>query len=328
MVILTGMKKSIKKYFIPHEGNEYKPHILRIEAVVFILSGILIVETLFLVQSFVIFKQTGFFAKILPDVLVDQTNDNREEESIVSLRVNPLLEEAARLKAEDMANGGYFAHTSPTGKNPWYWLGQVDYTFTSAGENLAVNFVDSEDVTEAWMDSPGHRANILNGNFTEIGIATARGTYKGKQTVFVVQFFGRPAAAKAAVADVETAPVEEVEIGGQAPEEVAVNSPDEEMFLEIQGAAVEEEAVEITAEEKIPQQSSLIEGISAKPHETVNYLLLMLGTIIALALALKVFIKIQIQHTALIVNGVMLLIVISSVIMLNQYISLVGAEII
>ena len=50
---------------------------------------------------------------------------------------------------------------------------------TIAGENLAVNFSDSQDVTNAWMNSPEHRANILNGDFTQIGIATAQGTYKG-----------------------------------------------------------------------------------------------------------------------------------------------------
>ena len=70
-----------------------------------------------------------------------------------------------------MAQKGYFAHVSPEGLTPWYWLGEVGYTFSHAGENLAVNFAEPEEVVDAWMNSLAHRTNILNGNFQEIGIA-------------------------------------------------------------------------------------------------------------------------------------------------------------
>jgi len=325
--IITKMKLTFKKYFIPHDGNDNKPHILRIEAVIFILVVILGVETLFLMQSFVIQKRADFFATVLPSVLVDQTNDNRETAEIGTLKVNPLLEEAARLKAEDMANKEYFAHTSPDGQSPWYWLNEAGYKFSSAGENLAVNFIDSNDVTEAWMDSTGHRANILNGGFTEIGIAAAKGTYKGKQTTFVVQFFGKPVSS---VAKAETQPTEPAPIKVDTKEEeVVVASADEEMFIEIQGVSVEEvptEEVPIPNEIKI-NQSSIIQKTATMPTTTVNYLLTVLGTIMALALMLKVFIKIDIQHPPLIINGILLLIVIASTVLANQYISLIGTQI-
>jgi hypothetical protein len=91
-----------------------------------------------------------------------------------------------------MATKGYFSHTSPEGLSPWHWFDTVGYKFMYAGENLAINFSESTDVEQAWMNSPGHRANILNERFTEIGIATAQGTYQGQPTIFVAQMFGKP----------------------------------------------------------------------------------------------------------------------------------------
>ncbi len=323
------MKKFFKKYFIPHPGNEHKPHILRIEATLVVLSIVLLIEMLFLFQSFVISSRIDFFAAILPDVLVDETNLNRKTSNIVALQTNPLLEEAARLKAEDMAANGYFAHISPDGTTPWQWLSDVDYRFAAAGENLAVNFVNSDDVTKAWMNSPGHRTNILNGNFTEIGIATAKGEYKGRETTFVVQFFGRPAP-RLAQAEVKDEPVSVTpETPGESAQEnlLAQNAPADDMSIEIQGVAVEGEE-DVRPVEDFAPQSSFTQRLAAKPRVATNYLLLVLGTIMALALVLKVFIAVDIQHAPLIVNGVLLLIIISSVILLNQYISTLGAEII
>ena len=92
-----------------------------------------------------------------------------------------------------MVKNGYFAHTSPSGLTPWYWFGNVGYDFTYAGENLAVNFSDSQDVTRAWLNSPEHRANIMDSNYTQIGIATAQGTYNGQSATYVVELFGSPA---------------------------------------------------------------------------------------------------------------------------------------
>jgi hypothetical protein len=64
--------------------------------------------------------------------------------------------------------------------------------YAHAGENLAIHFTDSTEVVEAWMKSPTHRENIVNGKYTEIGVGTAKGTYEGYDTVYVVQLFGAP----------------------------------------------------------------------------------------------------------------------------------------
>ncbi len=143
-------------------------------------------------------------AAVISAVLVDLTNGDRAAHTVGGLSVNPLLTAAAQAKANDMAARGYFAHVSPDGKNSWYWFREAGYSFIYAGENLAVDFYDSGDVERAWMNSPTHRRNILDGNFTEIGIATAQGTYQGRPTTFVVQMFGTPARATAAVAPVRT----------------------------------------------------------------------------------------------------------------------------
>ncbi len=129
---------------------------------------------------------------VLPSALVGLSNSEREEAKIPLLEISPKLQKAAQLKANDMAKRGYFSHYTPEGNPPWYWLDQVEYDYRSAGENLAVNFTESADVDKAWMNSPKHRENILNKKYTEVGIATAKGFYKGEEATYVVQFFGKP----------------------------------------------------------------------------------------------------------------------------------------
>jgi hypothetical protein len=183
---------ALKKYFIPHEENGHKPHILRVQSVAFVLIIALVVESVFLYGSSMLAPRSRLFGVILTNALVDETNQNRVANGLSPLTVDPLLQAAAQDKADDMVANNYFAHTSPTGLTPWYWFEKVGYGFTYAGENLAVNFSDSQDVTNAWMNSPEHRANILNGDFTNIGMATAQGTFEGKPAVYVVELFGTP----------------------------------------------------------------------------------------------------------------------------------------
>ena len=125
-------------------------------------------------------------------VLVNLTNQNRIAANISELKISPILEKAAQMKADDMASKNYFAHNTLEGFTPWYWFDKAGYKYIYAGENLAVNFQNSEDVETAWMNSRGHFLNIMNPKFTEIGIATSTGIYKGRQAVFVVQMFGAP----------------------------------------------------------------------------------------------------------------------------------------
>ena len=168
------------------------------------LGALAVIVLVFIASTLagVLIKQGGG-AAVITAIIADLTNTDRRANSVHELHLNPTLTTIAQLKANDMAEKGYFAHTSPEGKSPWYWFKQGNYQFTFAGENLAVDFSDSADVERAWMNSPTHRSNILNDKFTEIGVATAVGTLNGRQTTFVVQTFGTPAH-KDELQDIET----------------------------------------------------------------------------------------------------------------------------
>ncbi len=129
--------------------------------------------------------------------IISLTNQNRSNAGVPVLTTSPLLTDAAQLKADDMAANSYYAHMSPDGKSPLYWLDLVGYHYINAGENLVIDRTTSEQVVDAWMNSPDHRENILRPQFTEIGVGTASGVYEGLQTIYVVQEFGMPMPAQA-----------------------------------------------------------------------------------------------------------------------------------
>jgi hypothetical protein len=145
------------------------------------------------VHSFIWVNSAWLVSSILPAVVVAETNEARAEAALSPLVRSDVLDRAAQLKAEDMALHGYFSHKSPDGLSPWHWFTEAGYLYAYAGENLAVHFTDSRAVVDAWLNSPTHRANVMNGTYKEIGIGTAKGVYEGHDTLFVVQLFGTPA---------------------------------------------------------------------------------------------------------------------------------------
>ena len=136
--------------------------------------------------------ESDSLANIESSILSLLTNTERQKRGVPALKINNLLNKAATLKAQDMASKGYFDHNSPDGKTPWYWFDKVGYKYKVAGENLAVNFGESKEITTAWMNSPLHEANIVKENYTEIGTGQATGTYNGAPAVYVVQLYGQP----------------------------------------------------------------------------------------------------------------------------------------
>jgi hypothetical protein len=189
------MIQKLKNFFIPHEGNNYSPDSLEKGAMFGMLLLVLLSFTATNVFSFLWVNSSWLVGSVLPAVVVKLTNEERQSSALGTLRRNSVLDEAARLKAQDMAKNSYFAHYSPDGVSPWHWFGEANYNFVHAGENLAVHFNDSENLMDAWMESPTHRANIMNNDYAEIGVGTAEGTYEGFKTIYVVQLFGTPAAA-------------------------------------------------------------------------------------------------------------------------------------
>jgi len=106
---------------------------------------------------------------------------------------NGLLSTIAEVKALDMIKNQYFAHIAPDGTDIAKLAKEYQYEYLNVGENLALgDFTSSAQVMDGWMHSPGHRANILNTHFTEVGIAAIKGEWEGREVWFAVQEFGRP----------------------------------------------------------------------------------------------------------------------------------------
>ena len=178
------------KAFLKRTRDFFRKQKGRIGIFALVFLAVFAIELVTVVQLPYIDSLGGLIDMVSPEAIVDLTNQNREEFGIGGLEKNDLLTLAAQLKAFDMAEKGYFSHTSPEGITPWYWFNLVGYDYSHAGENLAVNFTDSYDIDKAWMESPTHKKNIINAKFDEIGVGTAVGEYKGKEVIFVVQLFG------------------------------------------------------------------------------------------------------------------------------------------
>ena len=131
-------------------------------------------------------------ASVLPGAVVALTNEERADKNLGNLRANALLNRAAQMKADDMASKSYYAHVSPDGTVPPYWLNKVGYKYQIMGENLVIDRENSDQVVSAWMGSPTHRENMLNPQMTEIGVGVAFGSYQGRDTIYVVQMLAKP----------------------------------------------------------------------------------------------------------------------------------------
>lgn len=196
------MFKWLKRQFVPHEINGFRPLFLRRKSAITLAGALVIVELVFFVLPTLYFPQYARdlnLTSVLPGVLTNLTNEARQKNNLPALAVSPILTQGAQLKADDMATKSYFAHNSPEGRNSWYWFNLVGYKYVYAGENLAVNFSDSERVTEAWLKSPTHQANIVGRSYTEMGTGIASGRYKGRESIFVVQHYGTPKPGSAVV---------------------------------------------------------------------------------------------------------------------------------
>lgn len=136
--------------------------------------------------------------------VIDITNQARASNgNLPALKENSKLDFSAEKKLQDMFVKQYFEHTSPSGVGVSDLGAQVGYEYIIIGENLALgNFKDDQSLVDAWMASPGHRANILNKRYTEIGVSVGKGTYNGKSVWMAVQHFGLPKSACPAIDEV------------------------------------------------------------------------------------------------------------------------------
>lgn len=142
------------------------------------------------VQESVVQKPT---AKISIDGIIYYTNIERAKVGLNPLVKNIKLNNSATSKVDDMFSGQYFEHTSPDGKTAADLVKSFDYQFQVVGENLALGIFQTDKVlVQAWMDSPTHKANILNPKYTEMGAAVGTGDYKDQKQWIAVQHFAKP----------------------------------------------------------------------------------------------------------------------------------------
>jgi uncharacterized protein YkwD len=125
--------------------------------------------------------------------IIRTTNAERAKYNLKPLTEKNILNSSAIFKANDLNTLKYFEHKSPSGKDIGNLASQFGYEYVTIGENLAMGNFESEDaIVEAWMNSPGHRANILNPKYTQIGVGLILGTWQGQPVWFAVQHFGKP----------------------------------------------------------------------------------------------------------------------------------------
>jgi uncharacterized protein YkwD len=212
--------KSQKKH-AKHYAKVYWPYLPLV---------LLIAAGLVLGQPFAARSQRGvlsYATNVSINGLLDSTNAQRTKGGQSSLGLNTKLDQAAQAKANDMVKRNYWSHNTPDNQEPWIFIKNVDYNYAKAGENLAYGFADSNETIAGWMNSPSHKANLLDGSFKEVGFGIASSdNYQnnGPETV-VVAMYGQPADQNAVSLPVaDTSPTPPVTTNNSLAQEPSVKS--------------------------------------------------------------------------------------------------------
>lgn len=300
----------LKLLFIPCAENRYRPRILAGEFLFYYFLFLVSLKVILLFYL-IYLPKSALFADISSSTLLELANRDRQEQGLSALTENLKLDEAAKLKAEDIFLKGYFEHYSPEGKSPWYWFDKANYKYAYAGENLAIGFTESKDNYQAWKDSPSHKANLFSENYQETGIAILQGNYQGKEVYVVVQMFGSPAvkrglasaelkqnATGAGSAAESAKPVATSSLPGQD----GLIGKTEEGSLEASAPKAEV----LSAETKEPPKSSefnILSFFSLRYNNLVNNLTYFSFLFVVLASVLNIFIKFDIQYRDLVLKA-------------------------
>lgn len=186
------MPNSLHLLFFPHEHNNHKPRVLHLSSLFVVVLLICLFQL-----SLTVFKAVkpgvlGFASQIAPETIIALTNQRRAANGVGPVQYNATLSEAARQKASHMFTFGCWSHNC-NNVTPWWFFKNAGYDYLYAGENLAKDFGDPDTIVNAWMDSPTHRDNLINGRYKDIGVAVVDGVLNGEETTIVVQLFGTPA---------------------------------------------------------------------------------------------------------------------------------------
>lgn len=226
---LEAIWNKIKSLILPSEETNFRSKILQSNVLLCFVVLILALK-IGSVAMMINFPQNVFFADITRISLQNFANQARQSIGLKPLTESSKLDIAAQMKAQNMIQDNYFNHISPSGIAPWYWFSEAGYNYKYAGENLAIGFFESEEVFNAWLNSPSHKANILNPNYTEIGTAVMGG-FGNSNTIIVVQVFGTPMPVRTVTKTVENTQVKPAQLPVEVtktPEPIAkvVNTPE------------------------------------------------------------------------------------------------------
>lgn len=189
---MDRMKYLLHRLFIPSDQNNYRARLLHHDFLTYYLVLAFVLSFSFKTIGFHFKNILGFATDISVQKLLALTNQQREKYGLSDLSYNDQLSQAAYKKAQDMFVKNYWAHFSPDGLTPWNFILSSNYQYEYAGENLAKNFLFSNAVVDAWMNSPSHRENMLKSQYSDVGYAVVNGVLNGEQTTLVVQMFGTP----------------------------------------------------------------------------------------------------------------------------------------
>jgi hypothetical protein len=144
--------------------------------------------------------------------LLSLTNSDRSINNVGALSLNSTLNSVATQKANEMADQNFWSHTSPSGQTPLDLLSASGYKFSVAGENLAYGFANASTVVQAWMNSPDHRANMLDSSYAQAGFGVAEAkNYLGRgPAVIVVAEYAEPSTATSGLITMAQPPSQQV----------------------------------------------------------------------------------------------------------------------
>lgn len=271
MVLVTQKKKSASVHEKRRQGQHHKTSHDYHKAYWPYLPMAVIVSLGVLVNTFwgtIQQNVLSYATNVSTSGLLQETNEERIAGGLSGLGLNAKLNQAAQAKANDMAARDYWSHNTPEGDAPWVFISNAGYQYKSAGENLAYGFDSSTEAIIGWMNSPGHKANIMNTGYTEVGFGMAdAASYQGTgpQTI-VVAMYGTPQVLAAAPAAAPAAPAptpKPTPAPTPAPEPTPEPTPaPKEEVNATPVAAQEEKTEEVTTPVVTPQKVARIQLLS------------------------------------------------------------------
>lgn len=317
----------LKLIFVPSEANNFRPKFLESRVLLYCLVFLFILKLL-AVPFLLYFPKSVFFSDISKTILIELLNKDRQSTGLLPLKENATLNKAALLKAQDILAKDYFSHQSPEGISPWHWFKSAGYNYQFAGENLAIGFLDSAEVHQAWLDSASHRANLFNSNYKEVGVAVVRGEFQNNQTAVVVQLFGDPE--KIVSEKIVSGP--QVQTKGQLkedleeikkqelppePEKTEKEATEEQTLSgEFVSAAKEVKPTLIEIQEKAT--FSFLSFFASDYYKILQVVIYGFLGLIILALLINIFVRFDIQHRDLILKALGFIVVLILFILVDK----------